>query len=74
MQAKPDRDEERVLTARQFAEALRRVADALDAGDRIEVRVRGERVHVPARATFSIEHEREGDDEELEFQLRWKKG
>jgi hypothetical protein len=33
--------------------------------------VAGERVTVPARAVFSIAHE--GGDEELEFQVAWKK-
>lgn len=31
----------------------------------------GERIYVPARAAFSIEHERGDDQEELELQLRW---
>ena len=26
---------------------------------------------MPARAEFNIEHEREEDEEELEFQLKW---
>ena len=31
----------------------------------------GERIRVPARAQFSIEHERDDEQEEIEFQLRW---
>ena len=30
-----------------------------------------ERVYVLARAEFNVEHEREGDEEEIEFQLKW---
>jgi hypothetical protein len=26
---------------------------------------------VPARAEFNVEHEREGAEEEIEFQLKW---
>jgi hypothetical protein len=26
---------------------------------------------VPARAEFNVEHEREGKEEEIEFQLKW---
>jgi hypothetical protein len=26
---------------------------------------------VPARAEFNVEHEREGSEEEIEFQLKW---
>ena len=31
----------------------------------------GERIYVPARAEFNVEHEREGNEEEIEFQLKW---
>jgi hypothetical protein len=30
-----------------------------------------ERVYVPARVEFNVEHEREGNEEEIEFQLKW---
>jgi hypothetical protein len=36
--------------------------------------VAGERINVPSRAEFSIEHERGPDEEEVEFQLRWRVG
>ena len=29
-------------------------------------------VEFPARAIFNIEHEREGLQEEIEFQIKWK--
>ena len=35
------------------------------------IQVAGERVRVPRRAQFSIEHERGDDEEEIEFQLTW---
>jgi len=71
MSEKQDRDVERVYSAAEFVSKLRRLADALEAGKRFEIRVAGERVHVPARAEFNVEHEREGDEEEIEFQLKW---
>ena len=52
---------------------LRRLADALEAGERFEIQMAGERVYVPARAEFNVEHESEGDEEEIEFQLKWTK-
>jgi hypothetical protein len=36
-----------------------------------QIQVAGERVYVPARAELNVEHEREGDEEEIEFQLKW---
>ena len=50
---------------------LRRLADALETGKPFRIQVAGERVNVPARARFSVEHERSSGEEEIEFQLKW---
>jgi amphi-Trp domain-containing protein len=71
MGEKSDRDVEKVYSVSQFAAKLRRLADALEAGERFEIQVAGERIYVPSRAVFNIEHEREGNEEEIEFQLKW---
>jgi amphi-Trp domain-containing protein len=71
MGQKQDRDVERVYSTSEFVSKLRRLADALERGQRFEIQVAGERVHVPARAEFNVEHEREGSEEEIEFQLKW---
>lgn len=68
---KPDRDIEKDYPTDQFVAKLRRLADALEAGDRFEIQIAGERVYVPARATFNIEHERGDGEEEVEFQIKW---
>ncbi len=69
--AKPPRDVERIYSAADAAAKLRRLADALETGKPFRIQVAGERIRVPARAGFSIEHERGNDDEEIEFQLTW---
>jgi len=74
MGEKSDRDVEKIYAVSQFAAKLRRLADALEAGERFEIQVAGERIYVPARAVFNIEHEREGKEEEIEFQLKWTNG
>ena len=68
---KQNRDVERVYSTSEFVSKLRRLANALEAGKRFEIQVAGERIYVPARAEFNVEHEREGNDEEIEFQLKW---
>jgi amphi-Trp domain-containing protein len=68
------RDIEKHYTAAQFAEKLRRLADAIEARRAFTIEVAGERLRVPTRATFNVEHERQGASEELEFQLQWKRG
>ena len=71
MSEEQNRDVEKVYSTSEFVSKLRRLADALEAGKRFEIQVAGERIYVPARAEFNVEHEREGNDEELEFQLKW---
>jgi len=72
MSGKPDRDIEKDYPIDQFIAKLRRLADALENDEKFEIQIAGERVYVPARAQFNIEHEREGDEEEVEFQIKWK--
>lgn len=70
--SKPGRDIEKKYTNSEFAAKLRRLADCVESGDNFEIQVAGERIYVPDRAEFTIEHERDGAEEELEFQVRWK--
>jgi len=71
MSAEHGRDVERAYSTAQFVAKLRRLADALERDEKFEIQIAGERIYVPVRARFSIEHEREGDDEEIEFQIKW---
>lgn len=65
------RDVERVYSTSEVVAKLRRLADALETGSPFRIQVAGERIYVPARAEFSVEHERGADEEEVEFQLKW---
>ncbi len=73
MSKSPDRDVEKIYSVKDFTAKLRRLADALDAGQSFEIQVAGERLYIPVDASFSVEHERSDDTDELEFQLRWKR-
>ncbi|MHC4427347.1 MAG: amphi-Trp domain-containing protein [Planctomycetota bacterium] len=68
---KRKRDVEKDYPTKQFVAKLRRLADTLEAGGRFRIQVAGERVSIPADAVINIEHERSGDEEEIEFQLKW---
>lgn len=72
--AKADRDIEKDYSLPDFIAKLRRLADALERGERFEIRIAGERISVPVRATFNIEHERGDGEEEIEFQIKWATG
>ena len=65
------RDIEKVVSRKAFANKLRRLADALESGDRFRIQIGGERISVPPDPEITLEHEREGREEEVEFQLRW---
>jgi amphi-Trp domain-containing protein len=71
MPKRRSRDLERTYTRKQFVAKLRRLADALEAGEPFTIQVANERLHIPAKVAFNIEHERAGGADELEFQLRW---
>lgn len=60
MTDKPDRDIEKTYPVKEITAKLRRLADCLDNDKPFEIQIAGERIYIPARATFSIEHEREG--------------
>ena len=70
---KRTRDIEKDYPLPQFVEKLRRLADALEQGERFEIQIANERISVPARAQFNIEHERGDDGEEIEFQIKWQR-
>jgi amphi-Trp domain-containing protein len=68
---KAPRDVERMYSTEDVVKKLRRLADALEEDTPFRIQVAGERIRVPRRAEFSIEHERGDDEEEIEFQLKW---
>ncbi len=70
--AKPERDVEKDYPLPEFIDKLRRLADDLEQGKQFEIMIAGERIYVPLRAVYNIEHEREGMEEEIEFQIKWK--
>lgn len=73
MSLQRERDIEKTYPNADFVAKLRRLADAIESGSRFEIQIAGERVHVPVRAAFSIEHEVSDTEEEIEFQVRWQR-
>lgn len=72
MTNKPGRDIEKSYTKEEFVEKLRRFADAIENDERFVIQIAGQRIYVPVRAELTIEHERSDDEEEIEFQVKWK--
>ncbi|MFZ5835051.1 MAG: amphi-Trp domain-containing protein [Pseudomonadota bacterium] len=66
-----ERDIDKNYPLPDFIAKLRRLADALETGEKFEIQIAGKRIYVPVRAVFSIEHEKSGGEEEIEFQIKW---
>ncbi|MCI4671895.1 MAG: amphi-Trp domain-containing protein [Bacteroidia bacterium] len=71
MAKKEERDIEKSYSKSEFVAKLRRLAAAIENDDSFEIQIAGERIYVPKRAIYNIEHERGEDEEEIEFQLKW---
>ena len=72
MAKKKGRDIEKTYTIKQTVQKLRRLADCLEEGRPFRIQIAGERVYIPAKIAFNIEHKREGKSEEVEFQFKWE--
>ena len=71
MVKKPNRDIEKTYSTNQMVAKLRRLAECLEQSKPFRIQIAGERITIPAKAIFNIEHEREGKTEEVEFQFKW---
>ena len=71
MSTKEERDIEKNYSTAEFVVKLRRLADSLENNEKFEIQIAGERIYVPVRASYNIEHERGESEEEIEFQIKW---
>ena len=67
-----NRDVEKEYSNKENIQKLERLLESLKNNKPFEIQVKGERIYVPTSASFTIEHERDGENEELEFQFKWK--
>ena len=71
MAKKKGSDVEKGYSVKQMVAKLRRRADCLENGKQFKIQIAGEKIQIPAKAVFNIEHECEGNKEEVEFQFKW---
>jgi len=67
------RDIEKEYAMSEFIKKIRRLADALESGKKFRIQVKGRALHIPKDAVINIEHEVNKKEEELEFQIKWKR-
>lgn len=68
-----EKDVEKSYSNKEVVAKLRRLADALEEEKTFEIQIAGERVYIPSHATVEFEYERNGEEEEVEIELRWKR-
>ncbi len=68
-----ERDVEKSYSNKEVVAKLRRLADALEEEKTFEIQIAGERIYIPPHATVEFEYERQGDEEEVEIELRWQR-
>ena len=67
-----EKDVEKSYSNGEVIAKLRRLADALENEKTFEIQIAGERIYVPPYANIEFEYQREGDEEEVEIELKWK--
>ena len=66
------RDVEKDVSVDYFVSTLRRLADALEAGQPFRIQVQNRRFVVPAGAKRVVEHEAADGAHELALELQWR--
>ncbi len=64
-------DVEKSYSTRQTIAKLRRLADALEAGNPFEIQIAGNSIMMPPDATIEFEYERTNEGEEIEIEMKW---
>ncbi len=68
-----EKDVEKSYSNREVVAKLRRLADALEEDKTFEIQIAGERIYVPPYASIEFEYQRDGEEEEVEIELKWKR-
>ncbi len=68
-----EKEVEKSYSNKEVAAKLRRLAESLEEGKAFEIQIAGERVYVPAHASIEFEYAREGDEEEIEIEVKWRR-
>ncbi len=68
-----EKDVEKSYSTKEVIAKLRRLADAMEAEKTFEIQIAGERIYIPPYADIEFEYQRDGEDEEAEIELKWKR-
>jgi len=63
---------EKKYVKKSYIKKLRRLIDSLEKGKVFSIQIKGRTIRIPANAEISIEYEKDGNKNELEFQVKWQ--
>ena len=69
-----EKDVEKSYSTKEVVAKLRRLADSLEVGKMFEIMIAGERIYVPPTAEVEFEYQCEGDKQEMEIEVKWRRG
>ena len=68
-----EKEVEKTYATKEVVAKLRRLADALEQEKTFEIQIAGERIYVPPYASVEFEYARDGEEEEVEIEVKWKR-
>jgi amphi-Trp domain-containing protein len=62
---------EKKYSQKAYIVKIKRLVESLERGKAFTIQVKGKRIRIPANSKISIEYEKDGKENELEFQIKW---
>ena len=62
---------EKKYSPKAYITKMKRLIEALENGKAFPIQVKGKKITIPANSEISIEYEKDGKENELEFQIKW---
>lgn len=62
---------EKKYSQKAYIIKIKRLVKTLEKGKAFTIQVKGKKIRIPANSKISIEYEKDGKENELEFQIKW---
>lgn len=62
---------EKAYSQKAYIAKIKRLIESLEKGRSFTIQVRGKKLRIPANSKISIEYEKDGKENEMEFQIKW---
>ncbi len=62
---------EKTYSQKAYISKIKRLIESLEKGRSFAIQVKGKKIKIPADSEISVEYEKDGKENELEFQIKW---